>query len=191
MIQPIVLNGIWDEGYAIDKYLRTSTYIGDDAFGQPQFDNSYTEIGKLLHDMKYNGHFNTSREIALLCYDFLNEWLDDKNINSIIPVPATMERVVQPVYAIAEEIAHRLHLPYSQDVLKKTSDIPVKNMPRENRNLKGSVTKLKDAKWKCNILLIDDFYTTGETATECVSVLKEDNLIDKIYYLSIVKTKQK
>ena len=38
-------------------------------------------------------------------------------------------------------------------------------------------------------LLIDDFFSTGETATECVRVLKEDELIDKVYYLAIAKTK--
>lgn len=49
--------------------------------------------------------------------------------------------------------------------------------------------KLKDAKRKCNILLVDDFFTTGETANECVSVLKSDPLVDKVYYMAIAKTK--
>ncbi len=62
-------------------------------------------------------------------------------------------------------------------------------MAKDNKQLQGTIRKLKDAKYKCNILLLDDFYSTGETAAECVRVLKSDPLIDKVYFLAIAKTK--
>ena len=60
---------------------------------------------------------------------------------------------------------------------------------KDAKNLKGSIFKMKNAKRKCNILLVDDFFSTGETATECVSVLKTDPMIEYVYYLAIAKTK--
>ena len=62
-------------------------------------------------------------------------------------------------------------------------------MPKDAKTVKGTIVKLKPALRPCNILLVDDIYSTGETANECVSVLKEDPLVKKVYYLAIAKTK--
>lgn len=185
----IPVTGLWDDGVVIDKYNESSVYIGDDAFGHPQFQNTYAEIGKLLHAMKYNGHFDTSEEIANICIQSLGDWLSDKKIDIILPAPPTNNRLEQPVYMIAETIASKLGIHYSEEVLMKTDKRAAKDMPKDAKSLKGSIVKLKDAKRKCNILLIDDFYSTGETANECVSVLKNDPLIEKVYHLAIAKTK--
>jgi predicted amidophosphoribosyltransferase len=88
-ISPIKLEGNWTDGYALDKHLISSEYIGEDAFGHKQFRNTYTEIGLLLYKMKYNGHYDTSEEIRDLAIPFLNEWLKDKRIDIILPVPVT------------------------------------------------------------------------------------------------------
>ena len=80
---PVKIFGLWDEGYVIDNYIVSSRYIGEDPFGFRQFDTTYTEIGKLLHAMKYNGHFDTSERIVDYCYDFLKQWLADKTIEAI------------------------------------------------------------------------------------------------------------
>lgn len=189
MGNPIIVTGLWDDGIVIDKYTESSVYKGEDVFGHPQFDTTYTPIGKLLHAMKYNGHFNTSEEIADMCINVLGQWLADKHIDSILPTPPTTDRLEQPVYMIAEVLASKLGIYYSDDVLIKQGNIPAKNMPKDAKDLKGSIIKQKNAKRKCNILLIDDFYSTGGTANECVSVLKTDPMVDKVYYLAIAKTK--
>ena len=107
----------------------------------------------------------------------------------MIPVPPTKDRAAQPVYLIASGIASRFGFPYTEEVLEKTSAVESKSMDKQSKNLLGTVVKKLNAKRKCNILLVDDFYSTGETATKCVRVLKEDQLIDKVYYLAIAKTK--
>ena len=189
MASPIIVHGLWDDGIVIDKYTESSVFIGEDAFGHPQFNTTYTPIGKLLHAMKYNGHFNTSEEIATICVETLADWFAEKHIDIILPAPPTTERSEQPVYMIAESIAAKLGIYYSDDVLIKKEGIPAKNMPKDAKNLKGSILKMKNAKRKCNILLVDDFFSTGETATECVAVLKTDPMIEYVYYLAIAKTK--
>ena len=185
----IKVNGLWDEGFIIDKYVESSEYIGDDVFGHPQFNTTYTTVGRLLHSMKYNGHLDTSESIAEMCIGFLNKWLSDKKVDIILPAPPTVEREFQPVYMITEAISVRIHIPYADDVLKKTNSVPAKNMDKNNRDMHGSIVKLKPATRKCNILLIDDLYSTGSTANECAAVLKEDPLVAKVYYLAIAKTK--
>lgn len=185
----IRISGLWDEGYVIDNYVVKSTYIGNDAFGNAQFDTVYTLIGKLLHSMKYNGHFNTSEMIVDMCAKFLIQWLDDKKVDAILPVPPTNYRIMQPVYVIAEAISAKLHIPYSEKVLEKIGTIQAKNMSKVDKHLKGTIIQLTPAIRKCNILLVDDIYSTGSTANECVSVLRNDPLIDKIYFLAIAKTK--
>ncbi|MDR1101404.1 MAG: hypothetical protein LBL34_03505 [Clostridiales bacterium] len=48
---------------------------------------------------------------------------------------------------------------------------------------------LKNAKRKCNILLIDDLFSTGATLNECAKALKTDELVDNIYVLALTKTR--
>lgn len=74
-------------------------------------------------------------------------------------------------------------------MLYKNSKIPSKTMTKGNKDLTGTIDVLKCARRHCNILLIDDLYSTGATATECTRKLKEDPLIDKVYVFAITKTR--
>lgn len=106
------------------------------------FDTKYTPIGALLHSMKYNGRQNTGSEIADMCYDFLKNWLYDKSIDIILPVPPTIDRTVQPVNLIIEVISDYLHIPFTDDVLQKTTDLPSKNMAKDEKQLDGTIKNL-------------------------------------------------
>ncbi len=185
----IQVDGLWDEGYALDQYVASSEYVGEDVFGHPQFNATYTPIGKLLHAMKYNGHLDASDAIAEQCAAFLTRWLADKPVDIILPAPPTVERAFQPVYQIAEAVSAKTHIPYADDVLKKKSGPPAKNIEKSKRDMRGSVIKLKPATRKCSVLLLDDLYSTGGTANECVTVLKADPLVAAVYYLAIAKTR--
>ena len=187
-INPIKLFGCWTEGYALDKHIVNSEYIGEDVFGHKQFNNNYTELGLLLYKMKYNGHYDTSEDICDLATPFLNKWLKDKQIDIILPVPPTKRRDVQPVCIIAETIAKYYNIPYSDEVLAKVTAVQAKDMDKGNKSLDGTIMLLKKPKRKCDILLIDDLFSTGSTISECVRVLKTDNLINNVYILTITRT---
>ena len=187
-INPIILTGNWTQGYALDKHTESSEYIGEDAFGHKQFKNVYTKIGGLLYQLKYNGHHDTSEDILALAATFLDDWLEGKGIDVILPVPPTKRRDIQPVYIIAEIIANHYSIPYSNEVLTKTTDGQAKDMHKDDKNLFETVKLLKNAKRKCNILLIDDLFSTGSTINECVRALRTDKLVNDIYVLTITKT---
>ncbi len=190
MINPIKLDGLWNDGYALDSYSISSEYIGEDPFGKKNFKTKYTAIGELLYKMKYNGHQDTSEQILNLATEFLDSWLQEKNIDVILPVPPTDNRFVQPTFLIAETIAQHYNIPYTNEILIKTSSLASKDMPKDAKNLNGTIQTLKKANRQCNILLIDDLFSTGTTANECVKVLKQDELINNVFFLSIVKTRK-
>ena len=188
-MNPIRLYGNWTEGSALDAHVVQSVYIGDDPFGNPRFDSKRSELGELLYRMKYNGHHNTTQDIIDIISPFLNEWLADKRIDSVIPVPPSHLRDLQPVFLLAEAIANKYHTYYVENVLVKTSSQESKNMPKNDKRLEGTISKQMTANRSCNILLVDDLFSTGSTVTECVNVLKTDTLVKDIYYLAITRTK--
>ncbi len=188
-MNPIKLYGNWTEGYALDNHVLQSVYIGDDPFGNPRFDTTRSVLGELLYKMKYNGHHNTTKDIMEIITPFLNEWLSDKQIDSVIPVPPSHLRYLQPVFLLAEAIADKYNTYYVEDVLIKTSSEEAKNMPKNNKHLDGTISKQKKANRNCNVLLVDDLFSTGSTVTECVNILQTDPMIKNIYYLAITKTR--
>lgn len=187
-INPTKLIGDWTEGYALDKHTISSEYVGEDAFGNKQFKTVYSPIGELLYKIKYNGHHDTSENILELAKPFLDEWLKNKNIDIILPVPPTKRRDIQPINIIVETVAKNYNIPYSTEILFKKGTDQSKNMNKEDKNLQGSISLLKNAKRQCNILLVDDLFSTGSTVSECVRVLRTDELVQDIYVLTISKT---
>ncbi|MDR1832267.1 MAG: hypothetical protein LBQ97_06035 [Fusobacteriaceae bacterium] len=182
-IHPIKLIGEWTEGYALDKHIQSSRYLGEDAFGHKQFKNEYSEIGKLLYQLKYNGRLDTSAQILQLAAPFLDRWLPDINADILLPVPPTKNRDIQPLFLIAEAVAAHYDIPYSTEVLANDNPVQMKD-----RNAQPQIRLLKPAKRKCNVLLIDDLYSSGKTLTECTRALKRDALVVNVFVLTITHT---
>ncbi len=192
-IHPIQLIGNWDLGYSLDIHVISSTYICDDPYGNPVFGNTIrSELGELLNGFKYHGKYENLGTIVDTVVCFLKEYPEMSNFESIIPVPPTPEsaRLYHPTEEIARELANRLNVFYSDNILAKRSGLQLKNITAEEKKKAGNfIEKTRSAKRKHNVLLLDDLYQTGTTLSFCVERLREDPLVERIYVLTITKTK--
>lgn len=189
-IHPIKLIGNWDVGYALDQHVITSERVGEDPFGRPVFNNTYSEIGSLLKHFKYRGRLDFLAEIVSTIELFLQSHPEMADYETIIPVPPSKLRVYQPTCEICEALADSLGKYYINDILVKEPGVESKNLSIEEKSiLSGTIQQKYHAKRKNSVLLVDDIYKSGATLTECVRVLREDPLIDKIFVLTITKTK--
>jgi len=163
--------------------------IGEDVFGHMQFETKRSELGELLYEFKYRRKFENLQSIMDEIIPFLDQWSVLKSIDIIMPVPPSIQRHFQPVIEIAQAIATHLNVSFTDQVLQKTSNEQSKNMDRDHKELAGTIISMKKAKRPFEILLVDDLFSTGGTITECVRMLRQDKNLQKIYILTMTKTR--
>lgn len=188
-INPIKLIGDWDEGWSLDKHIISSIYTGTDVYGHETYDTTRSELGELLYCFKYRGKYGNLDKILEIVKLFLDEWGIINDIDVILAVPPTKIRNYQPATEIAYAIAEHYKINFIDDILEKISDVESKSMDRNSKDLNGVIVAKKRAKRKHTILLVDDLYSTGSTLKECVKALRKDPLLNKIYVLTITKTR--
>jgi predicted amidophosphoribosyltransferase len=187
-INPIRLNGPWDEGFALDVHTRSAKNIKNHEYGYPVYGTEYTKLGKLLHYLKYRNDIGKLPEIMEIAEPFIKSWDAIKQVNLVIPAPFSKLRVYQAADEIAKAIADSINVEYSnqilcKDITKESEDIPSTG----KRQIVGTIHEKTAAEKEYNILLVDDFYDSGSTLTESVRILRQDSLIKKIYVLTITK----
>lgn len=192
-LHPLKLEGPWKEGYALDFHSKQSIYMGDDANGKPMFSTDRTEIGELVYQLKYREDVSCVEKIIELVISFLVTWDRTNLVSYVIPVPASKQRICQPVYLIAERIANYLKVGWSEHILGKvkSDELKMSSIEEKERKIAGSIIKKKAATLDQTVLLVDDLYESGSTLRECVRVLREDPKIKEIYVLCLTKTKGK
>ena len=98
-VQVRKLEGSWDLGYALHKHTLSSVYLGDDEYGHPRFDNTRSEPGEALYQLKYRGDWNQIAPLAAQIQATLLPLFG--KIGLIIPMPASTTRARQrPVDAL-------------------------------------------------------------------------------------------
>lgn len=186
------LNGNWDEGYALDIHVVSSTYLGEDEYGNLVFDTTRSELGQCLYELKYQQKKQKSAKLGEIIRPLLKEIDLENKIDYIIPVPSSTPRFFQPVDVICEKVSEIINKNVCYEFLKKNSSNQSKNLTlEEKKKLVGTIESKKKFNVKANVLLIDDLYQSGQTLTECVNVLRNDGNIKKIYVLCMTKTKSK
>lgn len=87
------LVGNWEKGFALDKHAVSSTFIGYNEAGYPEYDTLRTEVGEALYQMKYRGDLEQSKKLAQEIYEKIYPYYSD--VDFVIPMPATVQRQVQ------------------------------------------------------------------------------------------------
>jgi predicted amidophosphoribosyltransferase len=160
------IKGPWDLGFSLDKHVVSSTYIGDDDYGQARFDTTRSEVGEALFQLKYRSDLSQVDPIATLMVTSLQSRF--KEISFVLPMPPSKHRKIQPVLEIAKQVAGKLGRSYVDNLLVKTGSTPqMKDIPTKEEKLKAltSALVIKDVlpKGVHNVLLVDDLYDSGSS----------------------------
>lgn len=178
--------------YAMDVHTIRSIYLGEDKYGRPEFDNTRSEIGELVYQLKYKYKEEVVYDIIKMINPFLRRWKVINNVDLVIPVPPSKkDRKFQPVFLISEKIAESLNKPIDLELLEKIDLKQLKNLGPEEKAkvISGSILKHKEFERNVNILVIDDLYESGSTLRETCDVLRKDRYVKNIYVLTMTKTK--
>lgn len=183
------LKGNWDLGFALDKHVRQSTYLGDDEYGHAQFDTTRSEVGEALFRLKYR---DDRSKVDLLAAEMIAHIYPRLGqVDLLIPMIASNWRPRQPVAAIAEAIGRFLGLPVFDTILSRThTGKQLKNLDSKEEKaaaLAGSFTIAdgitNDGRW--NALLIDDLYASGASLEAACAALRHYSKIAKIYVATL------
>lgn len=139
----IQVYGNWDIGYVMDRHTSNSEYLGDDAYGHPMFDTTYTELGELVHKLKYRARYDVVEDIINNISEFIVDQFADK-IDCVISVPPTNNRIAQPAFLIAEQIAELLHCSCRNDILENVSTESAKTIQMQLLDQSKNCWWLKD-----------------------------------------------
>jgi predicted amidophosphoribosyltransferase len=186
------INGNWDVGYVLDKHTLSSTYIGDNEQGHPQFDTVRSEVGEALYQLKYRSDFS---QVDLLAAE-IHQHLVPKfgTIGLVIPMPATNARPRQPVTEIARALAKHLQVNSFENLLVK---VPAAAGAPALKNLVGREAKVEALKGRfavqdgiagdgCwNVLLVDDLFDTGASMDAACALLRTYHKIGKIFVAAL------
>ncbi|MBJ3813698.1 ComF family protein [Shimwellia pseudoproteus] len=183
------INGRWDLGYAMDKHIVSSIYIGDNEYGHPQFETNRTPAGEALYRLKYRADWE---QIAPLAHYLKQHAIPlFHHIGFIVPMPASTPRERQPVTEIARALGSLANIPCFDNLLVKApGDVSLKNLNTREEKMAAienafSVNPViaNDGRW--NVLLIDDLYHTGTTAEAACMALRRYTKVDNIYVAAL------
>ncbi len=132
-------------------------------------------IKSLILDYKFNNCINYAEVFAQYMKDYLIPFRENGfGADLVIPVPLSKKRMKTRKYnqsqLLSEPIAEFLNIPHSDKALKRTEDTPHQSrLPafKRGENLKKAFTADPALVKGKSILLIDDVYTTGNTAKAC------------------------
>lgn len=176
----------------LHKHTLWSTYLGDDEYGHARFDTKRSDPGEALFRLKYRDDWNQIEPLATQLKVTLMPLFDE--VDLIVPLPASVWRIKQPVTELANALSHMTNIPVSTTMIVKTAapggSPALKNLQtREEKDealasrfvINESITN--EGRW--NALLIDDLYDTGATINAACQALRTYRKINRIYAAAI------
>lgn len=152
----------------------------------PAFDRMWASlhyeppVSNMIRTLKHLADLGMVRPLANLMVQNPPDWLSDECFDFVLPVPLGKERLLQRGFNQSESIVGLLAQRYGWRTLPRHTVFRRHRPPQST--LKGS-DRLKNIKnafeirtpipENCNILLIDDVFTTGATLGELAKMLKK------------------
>lgn len=141
------------------------------------------KVRKVIHRLKFANSPAIARSLALVFAEA--RVLPADGVDFVTAVPMHRARYLERGYNQAELLARELaalqRLPF-RPVLTRTRATPPQNTlgrAARARNVAGAFAAREDLKG-CRVLLVDDVYTTGNTALACAEALYRANALDVI-----------
>lgn len=178
------LPGPWDLGYALDKHVTSSTYLGDNQYGHPQFDTKRSEVGEALYQLKYQHDQSKAPVIAAQMATSLGAHFGPQVV--VVPMPPSRHRSIQPVPLIARGYAQIVGARYEDNLLVKLG--PTKQM-KDIATREEKIAALQ-AVLACNdvlpagshdVLIVDDLYDSGSSLEAATNVLRQSPKVGRVF----------
>lgn len=189
-VHPKEIRGSWDQGYALDVHTISSTMIGYNEFGHPEFDTLRSELGEMVYRLKYKGDKGVIVPIVDTIGEFVKNW--GIHPEAIVPMPPSKQRSFQPVLEIGGELSRSMNLPLHTDCLKKTKTT---QQMKDVGDFGARVAALETA-FACDkavegkaVLLFDDLFQSGATMNVAARALKGQGLVKSVYALALTRTR--
>ena len=137
------------------------------------------KVQRLIHSLKYHGKTDVGILLGKMIGERLRSGEQYSNIDLIVPVPLHHKKLRLRGYNqssfIAEGIAGEMSVPFSEDVLMRTTSTESQTKKSrfsryENMKAVFIVQKNEQIVGK-HILLVDDVITTGATLESCADIL--------------------
>jgi len=167
--------------------------LGVNEYGYDQWDNTRSEIGELLYQIKYRADARKVQKIVKL----LDKIKGIESMDYLIPVPSTnKQRRVQPVVEITRKLGECRGVKVLEGVLCKRAGGPeLKNVTdvdeREALLRERLYLEQCDAIEGKNVLLIDDLYRSGATLRVATELLYDKGGVNDVFVLTMTKTRSK
>lgn len=186
------IEGNWDFGYALDKHMLSSVFTGNNEAGHPTFDNTRTQAGEAVYQLKYRQDWSKAPLLANAVVRHVVPLLG--KIGLVVPMPASTARQRQPVTEVAQEVAKKLEVPAFDNLLIKNA-VPNANVSLKNMNNKAEKEAAlagrfgindeitNDGRW--NVLVIDDLFDSGASMEAACSALRTYAKINKIFVAAL------
>ena len=171
--------------FSFDLYTSESRLSGNG------FENDYTVLGQLVHDIKYKWHLDKSQKKNKVeaVFDIIKDKLDDMIIFDnpslcIAPVPSSSDfpKSIAKLVADTKGLAFR-------DIFTKSPNAPQSKKLDSDTDFDDESFCMEKMPHKADLLIIDDTYGTGKTLRALLRLAEQDDNVGRVYFLSIVKNR--
>lgn len=178
-------------GYALDFQTISSTFIGHNAFGHPEFDTKRPPVGEMLYQLKNRGDTAAIEPLAEAATVFIKNW----PIDSIMPIPpSNTSRKRQPVIDVASEISKKTGVPLCLACIKKVKNTgqlkDVFDRAKRDEILAGAFVVDRKRTQGRRLLVFDDLFRSGATAAAVTRLLLSDGAAVEVYLLTLTQTRK-